>query len=302
MVKFFQTKAIFAVLFVFLFHFGWTQNPKADQLEQLYDQGHYGMVWRKANRWSQDARFASPLIEYYKSLAWLQRGLKSAYKNQTVQAVEEPFKVLLSLLGSSQGQSLLVAHREEVLLCTNRLKAALEEGAFAGNSPLQSLIESYQTKVLSLVQANGKTAGKTKEGSQKSWTPSKDPALTSHVNLISFAFTLENIPYKYGGTTPDGFDCSGFTSYVFLKASNKKLPRRSIDQFNQSTRIERADAQIGDLVFFGTEGVVSHVGILINERGKPLQMIHASSSRGITTDWIEDSDYFRPRLMGFGRY
>ena len=175
MVKFFQTKAIFAVLFVFLFHFGWTQNPKADQLEQLYDQGHYGMVWRKANRWSQDARFASPLIEYYKSLAWLQRGLKSAYENQTVKAVEEPFKVLLSLLGSSQGQSLLVAHREEVLLYTNRLKAALEEGAFSGNSALQSLVESYQTKVLSLVQANGKTADKTKEGSQKSWTPSKDP-------------------------------------------------------------------------------------------------------------------------------
>lgn len=102
-------------------------------------------------------------------------------------------------------------------------------------------------------------------------------------------------PYKSGGSTTKGFDCSGFTSYVFDKMGID-LPRRSVDQATVGTKVAKADLIAGDLVFFdtsgGNNGAISHVGVYIGD-GK---FAHASLSRGVVIDNI-DSSYYKPRFV-----
>lgn len=87
------------------------------------------------------------------------------------------------------------------------------------------------------------------------------------------------VNYVYGGTTPSGFDCSGFTQYVFAK-NGINLPRVSRDQFKVGTSVSFNNLQAGDLVFFSLakNGVVDHVGIYVGNS----QFLNASSSKGVT--------------------
>ncbi|WP_028609504.1 C40 family peptidase [Paenibacillus harenae] len=102
-------------------------------------------------------------------------------------------------------------------------------------------------------------------------------------------------PYKSGGTTTKGFDCSGFTTYVFDKMGID-LPRTSASQAKAGSKVAKADLIPGDLVFFdtagGNNGSVSHVGIYMGD-GK---FAHASSSRGVVTDEL-DSSYYEKRFV-----
>jgi hypothetical protein len=97
------------------------------------------------------------------------------------------------------------------------------------------------------------------------------------------AEALLGIPYKYGGTTTDGFDCSGLVCKVF-EEKNIKFPRRSIDQAQMGQAIPTEKIQPGDLLFFATSGgdKVSHVGIAkeIEDTGE-IKFIHASTSKGV---------------------
>ncbi|MFC4778927.1 C40 family peptidase [Paenibacillus sp. GCM10023252] len=94
-------------------------------------------------------------------------------------------------------------------------------------------------------------------------------------------------PYKYGGTTTKGFDCSGFTSYVFDKMGID-LPRSSKSQAGVGKKIAKSDLIAGDLVFFETGGNgISHVGIYVGD-GK---FAHSSSSKGVTISKLSESYY-----------
>lgn len=102
--------------------------------------------------------------------------------------------------------------------------------------------------------------------------------------------------YVAGGVSPNGFDCSGFTMYVFDKIGID-LPHQSGSQYQMGTAISRNEMRAGDLVFFNTSGKgVSHVGIYIGE-GK---FAHASSSRGVTISSLSDS-YYVKRYVGAKR-
>ncbi|HZJ77058.1 MAG TPA: SH3 domain-containing protein [Oscillospiraceae bacterium] len=110
--------------------------------------------------------------------------------------------------------------------------------------------------------------------------------------------------YVYGGNGPNGFDCSGFTSYIFktyygeyLKSKKIDLPRTASTQATIGTSVSRGNLEKGDLVFFDTVGRIGdnigHVGIYIGN-GK---IVHASTSRGrIVTDNLSDR-YYSTRFM-----
>ncbi len=84
---------------------------------------------------------------------------------------------------------------------------------------------------------------------------------TFRAKVLREAAKLKGTPYRYGGTTTRGFDCSGYTGYVYKKAG-KKLPRTSRAQYSATKHISRASAKPGDLVFFKSGGGgVYHVGI-----------------------------------------
>lgn len=101
--------------------------------------------------------------------------------------------------------------------------------------------------------------------------------------------------YVYGGTSPKGFDCSGFTSYVY-KAHGVNLSRTAAGQYSNGVAVSRSDLQPGDLVMFGKSGI-NHVAIYAGG-GK---IVHAAnSSRGVTTDTI-NSGYYNKNYVGARR-
>ncbi len=88
--------------------------------------------------------------------------------------------------------------------------------------------------------------------------------------VVDYAYKFLGTPYQWGGTTPSGFDCSGFTQYVFKNAAGVSLPRTTYDQINVGVAVSYNDLQPGDLVFPHT----GHVGIYVGGG----QMIHSPST------------------------
>ncbi|WP_256760636.1 C40 family peptidase [Cohnella sp. WQ 127256] len=108
---------------------------------------------------------------------------------------------------------------------------------------------------------------------------------------------LIGIDYDYGGTTTKGFDCSGFTGYVFNELGID-LPRTSKDMFSweKSKKIATDELRPGDLVFFNTSGSgVSHVGIYVGNNN----FAHAAS-KGVTITSL-DEGYYAKRYLGARR-
>ena len=105
-------------------------------------------------------------------------------------------------------------------------------------------------------------------------TPATPTASASGSSIVSIAQQYLGVPYVYGGSSASGFDCSGFTMYVFAQVGIK-LPHGATSQLSYGTEVSRSDLQPGDLVFFQDYGyTASHVGIYIGGD----QFIHASSS------------------------
>jgi cell wall-associated NlpC family hydrolase len=231
MVSFTRTKLALSGLF-FLLSLGQkvaAQDNKLQTLAQLYSQGHYKLVYRKAGRLLMDPAYdQSKDPAKYRQLAALELAKNPNWAKRhalELEWMEKPTdaNVKLTTQGSAQTQLLLKEAQKHI-----------------------------------------------------------------------------GVPYKVAGTDPTGFDCSGFTCYVFEK-QGVKLPRRAMDQYSFCQVIDPEKAAAGDLVFFSDGNTVNHVGILISEKGAPKQMIHSSSSIGISIVDIETSTYWQTRIAGYGR-
>ena len=101
--------------------------------------------------------------------------------------------------------------------------------------------------------------------------------------------------YVYGGSSPSGFDCSGFTSYIY-KQHGITLNRTAAGQYSNGVAVDRNNLQPGDLVMFGKSGI-NHVGIYVGGGN----IVHAANpSRGVTTDTI-NSGYYNNNYVGARR-
>ncbi|KLJ00340.1 C40 family peptidase [Luteimonas sp. FCS-9] len=134
---------------------------------------------------------------------------------------------------------------------------------------------------------------------QRAWTavaPS-DPAAANAV--LMRAISLVGTPYRYGGNTPEGgFDCSGLVNYVFRDMLDLRLPRSSRELYAyQGPKIDAARLAPGDLVFFGSGGAVSHVGIYVGEG----RFVHAPSTGGTVRLDHLDGSYWRSHYTGSRR-
>lgn len=103
--------------------------------------------------------------------------------------------------------------------------------------------------------------------------------------VVSDSMNYLGVPYVFGGTTPSGFDCSGYVRYVFANAGIY-LPRTADAQYECGYPVSTSELQAGDLVFFSTYDVgPSHVGIYLGDG----EFINASSSQGVSIASIYSS-------------
>lgn len=112
--------------------------------------------------------------------------------------------------------------------------------------------------------------------------------------LIDEASKKIGTPYRSGGTTTRGFDCSGLM-YTTFKEINMTLPRSSRGMANYGTKISKSDAKKGDLIFFTTNrrGSISHVGMITEIIGDEIKFIHSSTSLGVIISSIKEAYYLK---------
>lgn len=125
------------------------------------------------------------------------------------------------------------------------------------------------------------------------------PVSTKRDLMIMEIIKYMNTPYKFGGNSLNGIDCSAFTQNVYKNSWLLDLNRSAREQFKQGVSIDnRSDLKFGDLVFFNTRRRVKpgHVGIYIGEN----LFAHASSKLGVTISSLEH-DYYNKRYMGARR-
>ena len=117
-------------------------------------------------------------------------------------------------------------------------------------------------------------------------------------NTKMFAFIDDwyGTPYRLGGTTKKGVDCSAFSQFLFAAVYGFSIPRTAREQYSLTTRISRTELKEGDLVFFNTRGGISHVGIYLQNN----KFVHASTSGGVMISDIFD-EYWARKFVGVGR-
>ena len=118
------------------------------------------------------------------------------------------------------------------------------------------------------------------------------------MTVVETAQRMLGTPYRSGGGSPRGFDCSGLVSYSYARAGIA-LPRTAAEQFAAAKAIGPRELQPGDLVFFKINGrSVSHVGIYIGQG----RFVHAPGSGKLVSLESLDNPYWRQRIIAAGHY
>lgn len=185
----------------------------------------------------------------------------------------------------------------------------------SSNNP--NFIEDIEMLPGGVVVTRHKTSGISTQGTTYHYSEKGGNTIES-ANYLQFKYSiitnvevenLTNIPflqkidewwgtrYCIGGQTKDCTDCSGFSGSIFRDVYNIQLPRTASEQYNFCDKINVADLQEGDLLFFHTYSRgISHVGIYIGNN----KFVHASTSEGVTISDLNDS-YWHPRFIAAGR-
>jgi cell wall-associated NlpC family hydrolase len=116
-------------------------------------------------------------------------------------------------------------------------------------------------------------------------------------DIVLTALKYTGRPYKSAGKSPEGgFDCSGFTSFVY-KSHGIDVSGPSDHQAKLGKPKDKEKLEAGDLVFFGNEERISHVGIVASHQDQELQIVHSTTSAGVKVDNISHSEYWQSRFL-----
>lgn len=288
------------ICFLFLFHQSYAQIKEFDQLEMYYAQGHYNLVLRKANHLLDKPEYDfSKLPTYYQSLAILQLNQNERWRKKHPESLDRAVKNILDIKGSLDGHRIVNSHLYELIYLKRDLSSWAEDLKKNNEQKMFERVLLIIKQIFGDIQEMDNI--KEPANTQTQIALENSSASEQRKAMIKYAQKQLGVPYVFGGTDPKGFDCSGFTSYVF-KEFKVELPRRAIDQYKSAEKIKEKQAQKGDLIFFDNGGGISHVGIVVSDIGESIEFIHASSSQGIVITKLESSDYWKKRLFGFGTY
>jgi cell wall-associated NlpC family hydrolase len=302
-------KYIIAFVFICISKFSFSQIKQFDKMEMLYDQGHYRMVLVRAQKLLDNPEYDYSMIPtYYKSLALFQLSQRKGFSNRNPNALDDAKELFSSIKNSKDGIKIINAHIHEITALKRDLYAWAEDLKIQGKrqqyDQLKDILDGLFDSIPDI-----ENEGELKSKDLIAFKAENDEDKTENLTIRKFRESIVETgkkqigtPYLSAGTDPNrGFDCSGFTSYVFMQ-HNKSIPRRAIDQFEGSKKLKQKSVKPGDLIFFDSGAGINHVGMIVSKKGEPLIMIHASSSKGIVITEIEKSSYWNKRIAGFGTY
>lgn len=312
---------VFLILLFFPMVIGLGQDKKIDNLEILYDQGYYGKVARKASALLANPDYDySGLPAYYKSLALFRLADNPTWFNRNNNAIEEASKLYKKAMSYQKSPDYVRSHYGEIAAVKSYLIDL--ESKFEG---LQLTTAAANIKEFRLVDLAGVKAGldynlnKNVPKKGVSAGSKKEIAVFDVVNkveeettivtknlsfrdkMVVYAKSLIGVKYCWAGSDPNGFDCSGFVSYVYKKYGII-IPRSASSILDVSKKVSFPEAEKGDLLFFASGKNISHVGMIITEKGESFTMIHASTSHGVILTEIEGSSYWKTKLKAAGTF
>ncbi|HLW29406.1 MAG TPA: C40 family peptidase [Brumimicrobium sp.] len=274
-----------------------------DQLEMRYDQKQYKSVYRKANRLLDNPVYDFSYIpRYYLALSKLQLAQNEKWRRRHKYSVEEAKETFTELRLTHEGREVLRAHQYELSVLKNDLTQWMYELNLDGDRKTFNQIEELVQTIFSDIPDVSDMKEDQIVVEEELITEKITSISEQRANLLKLSNDLLGVPYKWAGNTPKGFDCSGFTNYVTEKELNQSLSRRAADQYKEATKVKRKNVQPGDFVFFDNGSGISHVGIVYSTQNNSIQMIHASTSIGISIVDIYQSSYWKQRIAGFGTY
>lgn len=293
------------ILFLFTIFFSFSLSAQVlefDKLEMRYDQRQYMAVYRNANKLLDNPEYDFSLIpSYYLALSQLQLAQNERWYKRNSYAVVDAFSTFKEFKQTHEGREVMRAHTYELSILKSDLRNWMNELKRDGNQKTFELVQNVVNTILTDIPDV--------DGMKQDFTVPEEVIIVDVVsisnqrkNILALSNQLLGVPYKWAGNTPSGFDCSGFTCYLAEKEMGKSIERRAADQYNASTKIKRRNVKPGDFVFFDNGSGISHVGVVYSTNNNSVQMIHASTSVGISIVDIYQSSYWKQRIAGFGTY
>lgn len=290
------------------------QDKKIDNLEVLYSQKHYTKVLRKANKLLAIPDYDySGMPTFYKSIALFRLAGVPDWFNRHQNGLDNAILAYNKFLSYDKIDIYIKSHYFEVaelkLYLIDLQKSfkhdkqkdnALKLERFI-NSQLRGISQYGIDKTVLPERTSAVNRKKSKANKELSHKPNTAQAkLSLREKIVAFAKQFLGVKYQWAGTTPNGFDCSGYIGYIFQN-HGITMPRSAAAQKNNATKLKLIEAFMGDLVFFKSGTKITHVGLVISKPNEALTMIHSSTSKGIIITNIDQSNYWKPKLGGAGR-
>jgi len=184
--------------------------------------------------------------------------------DDAIQGAVSSLRAVRSSIVTETTDAKIVALIEKGKTILNQREAARRAAAAAEAARIAAEQRAAERRAAEQAQNSSNNGSNAAPSAPAASTPAPKPPAASNASgsaVLNYAYQFLGTPYVWGGSTPSGFDCSGFTSYVYRKFG-VNLPRVSRSQATVGTKVAYSDLQAGDLVFFGS-GSISHVGIYI---------------------------------------
>lgn len=295
-----MNRLFFITLIGLFFGTASAQTPAFDRLELYYSQGHYKKVHKQSGKLLDKPEYDySKIPAFYRTLSTFQLSENRQWVRTRPHALNDAKEMYLALMKTNDGQEVIESHLDDVAALKqdllNRVGDLKREGRQKEADEIRQIVAELFEQIPTINDQLPIEEVKPAEVEEFTFN------VKNRDEIVLFAKQQLGKPYVYSGNTPSGFDCSGFTSYVF-SAYKIELPRRSGDQYSGAKKVRENKVQKGDLVFFDNGSGVNHVGLIVSAQGESPVMIHASTSKGIVITEIGSSEYWSKRLKGYGTF